>query len=132
MALHITLFFSIFIFLIVFFAIKENNLVINLILLFSIYLIVQTLFDFYESLKNKSINPSRIVSHFGFGLLIFFISINNIYSEESNFNFKVGEKKNIKNYIIEFEKLETSKVDNYKTIIGHFLILNKKNLVRKI
>ena len=125
----ITLFFSAFLFLILFFAIKENNLIINLILLFSIYLIVQTLFDFYESLKNKSISPSRIISHFGFGLLIFFISINNIFSEESSFNFKVGEKRSIKNYIIEFEKLETSSVNNYKTVIGHFQILNKKNLV---
>ncbi len=127
----ITLFFSVFLFLIVFFIIKENNLLINLILLFSIYLIIQNIFDFYENLKNRNINLSRIISHFGFGLLIFFISVNHIFSVESNFNVRVGEKKDIKNYIIKFENLETSSGNNYKSVVGYFEIFNKKKLIKE-
>ncbi len=122
----IILFLSIISFVIIFFFIKESNLLTNLILLFSIYLIIQTIFDFYGNLKNKNINLSRIISHFGFGLLIFFISINSILSLESNFNAKIGEKKNLGNYVINFKKLETAQIDNYKSVIGHFEILNKK------
>ena len=127
----IILFLSVFLFLIIFFVIKENNLLINLILLFSIYLIIQTIFDFYENLKNRNINSSRIISHFGFGLLIFFISINHLFSVESNFNIRLGEKKDIKNYVIKFENLETSSGNNYKSVIGYFEILNKKKLIKE-
>ena len=94
---------------------------------FSIYLIIQTIFDFYETLKNRSINLSRVISHLGFGLLIFFISINHIFSQESNFNLRLGEVKETKNYIIEFEDLRKSSGNNYKSIIGQFKISNKKN-----
>ena len=125
------LFFSVFLFFIIFFIVKTNNLLINLILLFSIYLIIQTIFDFYKNFKNKNVNLSRIISHFGFGLLIFFISINSIFSIENNFNVRVGEKKDIKNYIIKFENLETLSARNYKSVIGHFEILNKKNLIKE-
>tara|TARA_B100000029_G_scaffold264998_1_gene261186 strand:- start:1643 stop:3520 length:1878 start_codon:yes stop_codon:yes gene_type:complete len=127
---NVILFLSIFLFLIIFFLVKENNLLINLILLLSIYLIVQTIFDFYENLKNRKFNFSRIVSHFGFGLLIFFISINHIFSIENNFNIRVGEKRNIKDYVIKFENLKTLPTNNYKSVVGHFEILNKKKSIK--
>ena len=127
----IILFLSFLVFLVIFFVIKENNLLINLTLLFSIYLLSQTIFDFYENLKIRKINVSRIASHFGFGLLIFFISINHILSLEVNFNAKLGEKKYFKNYAIEFVNLETSSVNNYKSVTGYFEILNKKNLTKQ-
>ena len=128
---NIILFLSIFLFLIIFFVTQENNFLINLILLFSIYLITQTVFDFYENFKNRNIDLSRIVSHFGFGLLIFFISINHIFSVENSFNARVGEKKDIKDYIIKFENLETLSANNYKSVIGYFEILNKKKLIKE-
>ena len=55
-----------------------------------------------EQEKKKSFNFSRIISHFGFGLLIFFIAINHIFSVEKNFNIKLGEVKETKNYLIKF------------------------------
>tara|TARA_B100000929_G_scaffold193544_1_gene153458 strand:+ start:5760 stop:7637 length:1878 start_codon:yes stop_codon:yes gene_type:complete len=125
---NLVLFLSIFLFLITFFVIKENSLLLNLILFFSIYLIIQTLFDLYDSFKNRSINFSRIISHLGFGLLIFFISINHIFSQESNFNLRLGESKETENYVIKFENLEQFSGNNYKSIIGHFKILNKEKL----
>ena len=128
---NVVLFLSIFLFLIAFFLIKENSLLLNLILFFSIYLIIQTLFDLYDDLKSRIINLSRIISHLGFGLLIFFISINHIFSQENNFNLKPGETKETDNYVIKFENLEKFSDSNYKSIIGHFKILNKKKLFKE-
>ena len=125
------LFFSVFLFLIIFFVTTESNLLVNLVLLVSIYLITQSIFDFYENFKNNNTNLSRIISHFGFGLLIFFISINHIFSVESSFNISPGEKKDIKNYVIKFENLETLSGNNYKSVVGHFEILNKKRLIKE-
>ena len=85
--------------------------------------------DLYNDYKSKIINLSRVVSHFGFGLLIFFISINHIFSQENNFNLRLGDSKEIKNYIIKFENLEKFSGSNYKAIIGHFIISNKKELL---
>ena len=125
------LFFSFSIFLIVLFIVRESNLLTNLILLFSIYLIVQTIFDFYKSYKERTINFARVVSHFGFGLLIFFISINHIFSVEQNFNLREGEKKETKNYIVKFENLKTLEKNNYRSLVGHFQVLDKKKLIIK-
>jgi len=128
---NVVLILSLILFLAVFYFIKQNNLIINLILLFSIYLITQSIFDFYENFKNRKINLSRVVSHFGFGLLIFFISINHIFSIEDNFNIKAGEKRETKNYIIKFENLKTNDNKNYKSVVGNFEIFNKKKLVKE-
>ena len=117
---------TVIIYLIVLFFTKQNNLLINFIIMFSLYLIVQTIFDFYENFKNKKMNLSRIISHFGFGLLIFFISINHIFSTESNFNLKPGEQRDLKGYTIKLKNLSTKSNDNYKSIIGNFEILNNK------
>ena len=128
---NLVLVLSVTLFLITFFFIKENNFLINLILFFSIYLITQTLFDFYESFKKKNINISRIISHLGFGLLIFFIYINHIFSVENNFNLKLGETKKTDYYSIKFVNLEEQSIKNYKSIIGYFNVSNKKNLTSK-
>ncbi len=128
---NIVLVLSVTFFLITFFLIKENNFLINLILFFSIYLITQTLFDFYESSKKKNINISRIISHLGFGLLIFFIYINHIFSVENNFNLKLGETKKTDYYTIKFVNLEEQSIKNYKSIIGYFNVSNKKNFTSK-
>ena len=128
---NLVLVLSVTLFLITFFFIKENNFLINLILFFSIYLITQTLFDFYESFKKKNINISRIISHLGFGLLIFFIYINHIFSVENNFNLKLGETKKTDYYSIKFVNLEEQSIKNYKSIIGYFDVSNKKNFTSK-
>ena len=125
---NVVLILSLILFFAVFYLVKQNNLMINLILLFSIYLITQSIFDFYENFKNRKINFSRVLSHFGFGLLIFFISINHIFSIEDNFNIRAGEKRETKNYIIKFENLKTNDNKNYKSVVGNFEIFNKKKL----
>ena len=122
----ITLFISVIIFSIIFFVIEEISLLLFLILLFSIYLIIQTIFDFYETFKNKNINLSRIISHFGFGLLILSISLNQIFSVEKSFNAKLGDEKIFQNYIIKFNNLETFSKNNFKSVKGQFEVVDTK------
>ena len=123
---NITLFISVIIFFIIFFVIEETSLLLFLILLFSIYLIIQTIFDFYETFKNKNINLSRIISHFGFGLLILSISLNQIFSVEKSFNAKLGDEKIFQNYIIKFNNLETFSKNNFKSVKGQFEVIDTK------
>ena len=103
-----------------FYKLRLNSLSKLTILLFSIYLITQTVFDFYETFKNKNINLSRIISHLGFGLLIFSISLNQIFSVEKSFNARLGDEKNFQNFTIKFNNLETFSKNNFKSVKGYF------------
>jgi len=59
-------------------------------------------------------------------LIIFFIGINHIFSIDYDFNLKVGEKKNFKDYIINFQSIEVNNKQNYKAIVGIFDVINLK------
>tara|TARA_Y100000591_G_C21834623_1_gene701710 strand:- start:313 stop:2190 length:1878 start_codon:yes stop_codon:yes gene_type:complete len=124
---NVALFLSIILFIIIFFTILESNILLLLILLFAIYLITQTIFDLFEKFKNKNINLSRIISHFGFGMLIFSISLNQIFSIEKNFNARIGDERIFQNYTIKFNNLETFTKNNFKSVKGYFEIIDNKN-----
>ena len=70
---------------------------------------------------------SRIISHLGFGLLVFFIGINHQFSLEEDFNLKVGEVKKTNKYEISFEDIKINESKNYKAIVGIFKLTNLKN-----
>lgn len=82
--------------------------------------------------KKKFFEFSRIVSHLGFGSLIFFITLNNIMSTEEDFNLKIGESKNTENFEIKFNNIELKKFKNFNSIVGNFEIFNegKNSLIR--
>ena len=69
----------------------------------------------------------RIISHCGFGLLIFFIGINYHHSVETDFNLKVGETKKLNRYEIFFENIKIEKNKNYNSVTGEFKITDLKN-----
>ena len=73
-----------------------------------------------------------MISHFGFGLLIFFIGINHNYSIERDFNLKVGGTKIFNDYKIDFNSLKTEDKKNYKTIIGEFVFTDLKDNSKEI
>jgi len=100
----------------------------NLIFIVAIFLILQSFLDI-KKLINKKKKPelSRIISHLGFGLLVFFIGINHQFSLEEDFNLKVGEIKKTKNYEINFEGIKIRESKNYKAIVGNFKLINEKN-----
>ena len=99
----------------------------------SIFLIIHSLYDLFWAVKKKlSIEMPRMISHFGFGLLIFFIGINHNYSIERDFNLKVGGTKIFNDYKIDFNSLKTEDKKNYKTIIGEFVFTDLKDNSKEI
>ena len=103
----------------------KYSLLSNLIFITAIFLILYSFLDFKKSInkKNKTELP-RIISHLGFGLLVFFIGINHQFSLEEDFNLKVGEIKKINNYEINFEDIKVKERKNYKAVIGKFKLTN--------
>jgi cytochrome c-type biogenesis protein CcmF len=108
------------------------SILTNLIFIVAIFLIIQCFLDAKKSFyKKQKFEYPRIISHFGFGLLVLCIGINHQYSLEVNFNLKVGENKKVNNYEIYFESIKTEKNKNYQSVIGSFKLTDlKKNLVQ--
>ena len=69
----------------------------------SLYLFFLTLSDL---LKNKLINISQNISHFGFSVLILSILFNNIFSSEIITNMKIGEVYKKDQIEISFQNIE--------------------------
>ncbi len=98
---------------------KSYSLISNLIIISSVFLIISTISDVF---KRPKINFARIISHFSFGFLIFFIGLNHNFSIEKDFNLKLGETKKIDNYNFELKDLKLQQYDNYKAVIGKIQI----------
>ena len=98
---------------------KSYSLISNLIIISSVFLIISTILDAF---KKPKINFARIISHFSFGFLIFFIGLNHNFSIEKDFNLKLGETKKIDNYNFELKDLKLQQNDNYKALIGKIQI----------
>ena len=120
------------------FLIDQKNYLINILLISSLYLILQSLFDFFKNLddeksKKTFVNKSSLVSHLGFGLFIFFISLNSIMSIEYDLNIKVGEKKQLNEFEISLDDLKVYDDKNFKKFVGDVTILdNKNNIIEKL
>ena len=98
---------------------KSYSLISNLIIISSVFLIISTILDAF---KKPKINFARIISHFSFGFLIFFIGLNHNFSIEKDFNLKLGETKKIDNYNFELKDLKLQQYENYKAVIGKIQI----------
>ena len=123
---------SLFLFLIIslllsYFIIKNLNVsfLINTILLASaFYLFFVTLSDFF---KKNLVNLSQKIAHFGFSILILSILLNNFFSKEVITNLKVGETFLSEDLKIEFESIDQKNQQNFKSIIGRFVIESSEN-----
>ncbi len=127
--LTVTFLLSIILIIIINLLFEKPSFLTNLILVTSIFLIFYSLIDFYKLTNKKNkFEVGRVISHLSFGLMVFFIAINNNYSIERNFNIKVGEVKEFNDYKIKFIKLKLKENESYKSVIGSFSINNiKKN-----
>ena len=111
---------------------KSYNLLSNLIIISSLFLIIHSLKDFVINSKTKSYyNLPSFLSHTGFGILMLFIILNHNFSKEYDLNIKVGETKKIDNIEINFKNLKIEKRENYNVIIGNFNILDTKKNYQK-
>ncbi len=112
----------------IFFFLKGYNFISNLIIISSLFLILHSIKDFIANIKTNSyFNLASFLSHFGFGILIFFIILNHNFSKEFDFNMKVGESKTIGDMEIKFNNLTIEKRDNFSAVIGDFNIQDVKN-----
>tara|TARA_B100000965_G_scaffold313305_1_gene273186 strand:- start:365 stop:2239 length:1875 start_codon:yes stop_codon:yes gene_type:complete len=112
---------------------KSYSILSNLIIISSIFLILYSLKDLVEYFrKNISFDISRIISHLGFGLLVFFIGINHNFSTDKDFNLKEGDKKIFDNYIIDFKKLKLEERKNYRAVVGEFDITDLEKSTKTI
>ena len=133
----LTLLFSLALTSVIIYLINQKNFLINLLLVSSIYLVSQSLFDFFKNSKKNLdkgfINKASQVSHLGFGLLIFAILLNHIMSIEHDLNIKIGEKKQLKNFDITLEDIKVYNDKNFKKFVGHIVILNgEKNIIERL
>ena len=119
---------SIFLNLIIFFIFKKYNFIFNLIFISSIFLIIYTLKDLMLINRKNIFNRlPRIISHMGFGFLIFFIGINYNFSEEKDVNLKIGENIKFNDYQINFNDMKIEERKNYRAVVGQFDFINLKN-----
>ena len=116
------------------FFLKSYNLISNLIIVSSLFLILHSLKDFITYVKSNSyFNLASFFSHLGFGILIFFIILNHNFSEEFDLNIKVGETKKIGNMEIKFNNLKIENRENYNAVIGDFNIQDfQRNYLKKL
>jgi len=106
----------------------KYSLLSNLIFISALFLILYTLLDIKKFINEKiKTGLPRIISHLGFGLLVFFIGINYQFSFEEDFNLKVGEIKKMNKYEINFVAIKIKESKNYKAVIGNFKLTNLKN-----
>ena len=111
---------------------NSYNWYTNIIIISSIFLIIYTFIDLIKIRKNKNnFNLPRIISHLGFGFLIFFIGINHTLTVEKDFNLQVGETKIFQNYKISFKSLGINEKENYKAIVGNFEIVNEPKKINE-
>ena len=118
----------------IFFFFESYNMISNLIIISSLFLIINSIKDFILATKTKSyLNLASFLSHIGFGILIFFIILNHNFSKEYDLNIKVGETKKIGNMEIKFNDLMIEKRENYNAVIGNFNIFDyKKNYEKNL
>ena len=98
----------------------DINFLINTILVTSaFYLFLITLKDFFSK---KFKNLSQNLAHFSFSLLILSILFNNFLSTEIITNLKINETYENDALKINFESIEQRDEQNFKAIIGKFVI----------
>ena len=102
---------------------KVEFLFNTILLSAAFYLFFISLKDF---VKNKVINFSQNIAHFGFSLLILSILFNNFLSKEVITNLKIGESFQSKDLKISFESLNQTTKNNYESLVGKFNIENSK------
>ena len=123
---------SCFINFLIFFFFKSYNIISNLIIISSLFLIIHSAKDFILKAKTKlHFNFSSFLSHIGFGFLIFFIILNHNFSKEFDLNIKVGETKKMGNMEIKFNNLKIEKRENYNAVVGYFNIFDTEKKYQK-
>ena len=114
--------------LISFFIVKHLNtkiLYLTILMSVSVYLFFVSIID----LKNKKLKISQKISHLAFSILIISILMNSLFSEEASVNLNKGEQKKVSNYLIKFNDISKTEIDNYTSLRAEIEVAsNEKEL----
>ncbi len=101
---------------------------LNVNFLINTLLITSAFFSFFTTFRDFFIkqhkNFSQNLAHFGFSLLILSILLNNMFSNETITNLKIGETFENNKLKINFESIDQKNDKNFKAIVGKFRIEN--------
>ena len=112
---------------IIYFFWGKATLLNSIIFLLGLFLLLTLLFEFLETITKKNkVNIPRIISHFGFGLLIVSISLNTIFSIEMDINLKIGESYKFKKYELKFNSISGKVEKNFNSLLGSFSLTDPK------
>ena len=112
---------------IIYFFWGKTTLLNSIIFLLGLFLLLTLLFEFFETITKKNkVNIPRIISHFGFGLLIVSISLNTIFSVEMDINLKIGESHKFKKYELKFNSISGKVEKNFNSLLGSFSLIDPK------
>ena len=121
-------FFSSFIFsFLIYYFFGKANLLTSIILFAGFFLLIILSLELIEELKNKiKFNLPRIISHFGFVLLVISISLNSIFSFTIDTNLKVGDAYIYKGNKLNFNSVVGKIGSNYTSLVGNFNLTDIK------
>ncbi len=105
----------------------------NTQVLYSTVLISSALYLFFVSItdfKNKKLKLSQKISHSAFSILIISIILNSLFSEEVSVNLKKGEEKKLLNYLLKFEKISKTEIDNFTSLKAEIHVIQNDNKLK--
>ena len=94
-------------------------------LIISRYILVIYAYIFHR----KFVNIYSVLAHFGLGLLIISIALNNDFSSERALNIRISETETYKNHEITFNNLQLIEGPNYESVIADFIIENENGII---
>ena len=105
----------------------------NTQVLYSTLLISSALYLFIVSiidLKNRKLKLSQKISHSAFSILIISIILNSLFSEEVSVNLKKGEEKKLVNYLLKFENISKTEIDNFTSLKAEIHVVQNENKLK--
>ena len=105
----------------------------NTQVLYSTLLISSALYLFIVSiidLKNRNLKLSQKISHSAFSILIISIILNSLFSEEVSVNLKKGEEKKLVNYLLKFENISKTEIDNFTSLKAEIHVVQNENKLK--
>jgi len=105
----------------------------NTQVLYSTILVSSALYLFFVSivdLKNAKLKLSQKISHLAFSVLIISIILNSLFSQEVSVNLRKGEEKKLSNYLLKFENISKTEIDNFTSLKAEIHVTQNDNKLK--
>ena len=91
---------------------------------------IYLLFISITDLKNEKLKLSQKISHMAFSFLIISIIVNSLFSEEVSVNLKKGEEKKLSNYLLKFENISKTEIDNFTSLKAEIHVIQNNDQLK--